>query len=106
MKRVRHVRGRLAAITGMTVLAALAVAALMVVTAAAGSNAPSIEIRGNTYANTFGITGQVTQQIQFSMDARSGGKTPTNGWFEDQVYTPAQNGTLTTAWAFEHSQAP
>jgi hypothetical protein len=93
MRRVRHLRGLLAAVAGVTVLA-LAVAAVMVATAAAGSNAPSIEIQGNTYANTTGITGQVAQQIQFSMNARSGGKTPTSGWFEDQFYNVAQDGTL------------
>ena len=95
MKGLRY-RRPLVAVTGVIAAAALAVAALMVTTAAAGSNAPSIEIQGNTYNNTTGITGQfVAQQTQFSMNARSGGKTPTNGWFEDQFYNVAQDGTLT-----------
>jgi hypothetical protein len=83
----------------LLVCAGVAVVALggaaLVATAAAGSNnAPTIAIQGNTYANTVVISGQVTQQIQFSMDAQSGGKAPTSGWFEDQFYNVGQDGTL------------
>lgn len=65
----------------------------VIATAAAG-NAPSIEIQGNTYANTTGIRGQVIEQVQFSMNAQSGGKAPTSGWFEDQFYNVNADGTL------------
>jgi hypothetical protein len=92
----RRYRRLLAAVTGVAAVVALGVAALMVAAAAARptNNAPSIEIQGNTYANTTGVTGQVVQQIQFSMGARSGGKTPTSGWFEDQFYNVIQDGTF------------
>jgi hypothetical protein len=91
-KRMRSTRFLL----GVAAVAALVVALLMVGAAAAGSRsaAPTVEIQGNTYSNTTGITGQVVQQTQFSMNAQSGGKAPTSGWFEDQLYNVNGDGTL------------
>lgn len=100
MKTMRYLRKRMRSTRFLLVCAAVSVVVLggtaVVATAAAGSKgaAPSIEIQGNTYASSAGITGQNGQQLQFSMNAQSGGKTATSGWFEDQFYNVAQDGTL------------
>jgi hypothetical protein len=90
---VRRRKGVRAAF-GALVVAFVCAGALVTSGAASASKKPLIGVAGSSYTQTLGITGQVTQQTNFSMSANQAQDGTVSGTFSYQQYNVAANGGL------------
>lgn len=88
---------RVPVVVGVLALAAVCVVALVATGTASASKTskPLIDVEGSSYTNTPGITGQTSQQTQFSTAATEAKDGTVSGTFSEQLYNVAQDGTLT-----------